>query len=311
MKKSIVLICVMIMFKSSLHAMEILTDYASLTETTFSHIHDQQDVLYQEVALVEQDYSVLFSLSLHQMGKHFGTMSDYDKHVAIKNIPVRFFMSENLLLLLGSVMLLPQELVQKICVFMMDGRIASDLTQEEKNQMQEEIATAGKQLYIDPLEQAFEVYHGIKVKLSDDSKPIGPLYVASQEERDAVMRMKKLWYFMSSEEKKLFDAVDDTFRQTYLQGQEVVVLPYEVCTLHQMITPIVISGGMTLLSFGCLTGVLSLLELTFGIPCAVSCNSGALTTSAVGAGFCGSCMYCGIVIKRLHDTWNLSQRMTL
>lgn len=286
-------------------------DMVLLTEIALDDIREQQHGLYQKVDAAEIDYNALFSLSLREMYEHFLPMSDYDKYVAIKNMPTYLFMSENTSLLLASVMMLPQELLKEICVYMMDGEIASDLAQEERDALKEKICASAEQFYKDPVEQAFDIYCTIKVGLSDTSKPIGPLYVASQLDRDALVQAKKLWYFMSAEEKELFDSVSDDFKQLYVQGREVMLLPDDVCTVRQLVIPFLISGGMTLLSFSGLTCGFSLVAGLVGIPLAVSCSSTVLSINGAYAGGCGSCLCCGIVAKKLYDVWSFSERVVI
>lgn len=299
MKRSIIPTCMAVMCVMSLYAMDTVNSYVSLAETTFSDIRDQHQVIYQKVDSGETDYSALFSLSLCKMCEHSCTMSDYDKHLAINGMPAHFFMSENVLLLLGSVMILPQELVKDyICLFLFDGHKA-----------------AAEQFYTDPIEQAFDLYHAIRVGLSDDSKPIGPLYVASQSERDAILSVKKLWYYslpiIDSEEKKLLNAVSDRLKRTYLQGREVIILPHDVCTLKQVFNTILISGGMTLLSFGGIAGVVSLMGMFFGTPLATASNYIALITDAACTGFCGSCGCLCMATKGLCDLYYHSERIII
>src|SRR5260221_11257641 len=100
MKKSISVVSfIMVAYISSLHAMELesqnlsktspsINGYGSLAEDTFDIIQEQKQRVYEPVTLTQtNDDTMLTFFSLHKMYQHFNTMSECDRHIAIKNMP--------------------------------------------------------------------------------------------------------------------------------------------------------------------------------------------------------------------------------
>ncbi len=293
MKRSISIVIIVIASISSLHAMDIINSYVSLTDNTLHDIHEQQYALCERINSVETGDGSIFSLSLRDLCN----LSDDNKYAIINHM--HLLTSKTVSLLLGSAMILPKELIENhICLCMFDGH-----------------KVAAEHFYKEPLLHAFDVYYQVRAGLADDNKPIGPLYLASQAERDAVLRVKKLWYYsvpiMSSEEKKLLDAVSDPLKQVYLQDQEVVIVPYDACTSKQLLKIIFLSSGVTLLSFGGMAGGLALIGSFFGITLGMSCHPVALATEATCAGICGSCTCLGMLMKGVCDISYHSMRVII
>lgn len=219
MGKNIVLMCMMITWVS-IYAMELerifTCDYEPLTYNTVHDIYAQQHRLYP----IEADCDVT-SFSLKDMRKNFSEMSDDCKSVALKK------MSTQLLLLSCVATYLPPDLVKHICLLMMDGEIAADLTQKQRDTLEKEIGMAADELYTTSIRKAFDRYYPIKVWLADSKAPIGPLYVMPPDKRDIILGIKSCWYssvpVISYDEKKFVDRLDRDLKHTYLQGKEVAV----------------------------------------------------------------------------------------
>src|SRR5262249_16946321 len=89
---------------------------------------------------------------------------------------------------------------------------------------------AVKQFYALPFTQAFSLYHGIKVKLKDGTKPVGPLFAKSEKVREFILDLQKNpWYYyqpiVNFEDKEEIDSLPEDVRNIYLQGKEIFVLP--------------------------------------------------------------------------------------
>jgi hypothetical protein len=101
--------------------------------------------------------------SLHRIREKLYAMSYEEKCSTLKN------MSLPLLRLTCAVLYLPKEIIKKhIVSVLFEGHIE-----------------AIEQFYVDPVEQALTLYHTIEKNCG--GKPIGPLYVAKQSIRDALL----------------------------------------------------------------------------------------------------------------------------
>lgn len=196
------------MSTTSLYSMEIeqiasVNNYGSLTENTLNAIRGQEYALYEPIWHAQAPFSLL---SLRDIHNHFCDMPEDDKKATLKT------MSTQLLLLSCVATCLPEELVKDhICFFMMDG-----------------CKPAAEKFYVTPLLEHFELYHDIKVRLADDTKPIGPLYAASQKDRNMILHVKTSHAssvpVICRTDKKVIDQIEDSIRDTYLKGMTVSVV---------------------------------------------------------------------------------------
>ncbi len=249
------LICIKVMCVPLLYAMEVIEledisnvssihHYESLSEDIFNDIEEQKQALYGSIT----DYNTLLtSSSLHQMSQCFYALSDDSKRIVINNMPACLFKSKNLSLLLSAMMLLPPEVIQYVCLHMLDG---------EKD--------ASEQFYVLPFVQALDRYYQIKIGLADDAKPVGPLYLKPEQVCDlALLRMhEKPWYlpisFVSFDDNKEINSLDETTKNLYLAGKELFVLPegdgYTLCTKNNLYS-IALASGIGLCAFSLGSGI--------------------------------------------------------
>ena len=222
--------------------------YESLANNTLHDIREQQYASYPI-----QIHHDVTSFPLKYMREKFSEMPDDYKRVVIRS------MSTQLLLLSCVAIYLPTELVKKhICLPMMDGEIASDLTQEKIDTLREKIGMAAEVFYTTPIGEAFDRYHAIKIWSAHNTVPIGPLYVLPQNKRDAILDVKSRWYssvpVMSKDGKKIVNELDDDLKHMYLQGKEVVVVPVEGCRKQDLCgLAIMLLVGPCV--FGCASGI--------------------------------------------------------
>lgn len=276
-------------------------DYESLAYDTLYDIYAQQ----QRVHPIEIDCDVTF-FSLKDMHKNFSEMSDDDKCVTIKK------MSTQLLLLSCVATCLPQELVQNICLLMMDGEITSDITQEEQNKIKSSINKAADEFYTTPVGKAFDQYHPIQIWLAHTKLPIGPVYVASSDKRNVMLEVKSEWYssvpVISYERKKSVDTLDYDLKHIYLQGKEVVVMPNDYTRDRLCIGATVLLAGPCVCSL-CIGGGAAVGAVCYGNPGCVLTKPFCLT-AGIGSGFFSLFSWTYYLCTGLADVTNL-KRMTI
>lgn len=108
-------------------------------------------------------------------------------------------------------------------------------------------------------DRAFQLYHEIKKGLGDAQHPIGPLYVASQEDRDLTLQILNPWFYsqprITLNDKTQIDSMDENLRR-YFIGKEVLVFQQknvcDPCRSRESLTasgrlmcgPVCLGGGM-------------------------------------------------------------------
>ncbi len=256
----------------------------------------------------------LVSFSLENIRKQFCAMSDDYKRAVMKT------MSTQLLLLSCVAIYLPPELVKNICLSMMDGKVASDLTQEKIDMLREKIDMAAEVFYTMSIGQAFDLYYGIKIKLKDKTKPIGLLYIASESERNVVLGLKSSWYYaqpvINFNDKEKIDLLSDDLKQTYLQGQEIFVLPDDA---HNAWAPttlgrnILIGTGAGVGTLGVMSALGALIAVSCGCPVSsILCNPGFLGANLSITGlFALATPFCGLHDDECCGVCRHSHHMTL
>jgi hypothetical protein len=142
--------------------------------------------------------------SLHRIREKLCGMSYQEKCSTLKN------MSLPLLRLTCAVLYLPTEIIKK--------HILSVLFKNH--------TPAIEQFYIDPVGQALTLYHTIEKKC--DGKPIGPLYVAKQSERDVLLKVLQsksqnnaAYKITTDIEELLKQEVSDNLKKLYLKDKTV------------------------------------------------------------------------------------------
>jgi hypothetical protein len=288
-----------------------INSYESITDTILYDIRQQELALLEPVRKSAPTHYDVMSSSLQDMHKKFSEMSDDYKRAVIKAISTR------LLLLFCTAICLPKDVVKDhICLYMMDGVIAPDLTQKEINEQKEKIGNATKEFYTMPIAQAFEWYHIIKVNQTDDTKPIGLSYLLSQSEQDLVSQLSPSWYcsipIVSQETKKMFDGVRGDLKQ-FLQGKEIVVVSNDnnnMCAPKTACKNCMCSVGFASCVFGSFSGLFALSGLCCsGTGAGAACEFYPLIISGAFAGgvlLCGPC-----AVTHGQECLQCSKRITL
>jgi len=248
----------------------------------FSDIENQQQELSKGVvvnpaaAYLEAVHS---SLKLDELHKSFCALSEKSKRTVLRT------MSTQLLYLHAIALCLPPEIVKDHIVFyMFDG--------EKKA-----IEKAVNQFYVLPVIQAFDVYHTIQVELIDDTKPISPLYAASQEERNAILIKAPRFSSVvrvNVETKKLLDEMPDELK-VYVKDKKVIVLGEFDRDLYdpKQLTFGVMENGCIAVSsgalvFGVLEGFWALVACGPNLACSPTILIiDAALSGATGAACCG------------------------
>lgn len=235
MKRSIITGILTVVMTLSLHAMEIeqtgpskSNDYGSFVKKKLNVVRGQMRAWYESIQQM-QTHRDLSLFSLQDIKKELCAMFDDDKKEIIKN------MSTQLLMLSCIATYLPEDVVKDhICLFMLDG-------------CRQEAET----FYKTPLIEHFELYHNFKTRLADDTKPIGPLYAASQGERDLILGLQQPWYcalpVMCLDRKKMLDEMRDELKQIYTLGKKISVIPDDLNRLKLNVLISIVPG---LLIFG-------------------------------------------------------------
>ncbi len=131
--------------------------------------------------------------------------------------------------------------------------------------------------------------------MAKSTVPIGPLYVVSQDKRDAMLDVKSEWYsslpVMSKDGKKIVNKLDDDLKHMYLQGKEVIVVPVEGCRKHEL------CGVAALMLVGpCFFGVASAIGAAGGACCCGNagcvCSYPFLPLVGSVAGICSALACC-------------------
>jgi len=295
MKKSIGIVSfTMLICTSSLYAMELvelenvskkslsINGYESLTENAFDMIQEQKKVFSNPV-VINLAYAYLdavhASLKLDQISRAFCALP------AISKREVMSIMSIQLLHLHALVLCFPPEIVNHIIFCMLNG---------EKEALE--------YFYALPFTDAFDLYHEIKTKLADDTKPVGPLYAKSQQVRDLILKVqKKPWYYsrpiVDFENKGEIDLLSGDIKNMYLHDKQILVLPddeHNRCTQKNLCTQALISGGLGLGSFGALSAVFGMLGAcgACGTPAGIACSPFVLVTNSVASFGSGGFFFC-------------------
>lgn len=220
-----------------------INDYGLLTENTLDIIQKQKTALSNPVLFdsVQSYFNAIHSsLALDQWYQAFSTLSETCKRKAMK------IMSTQLLYLHVVALCLPPEIVKNhIIFFLLDG-----------------YKEAVEQFYTVSFVQAFDVYHEIKIELTDDTKPVGPLYAQSQKMRDLIFKMQKNpWYYslpiVEFEDKQEIAELPEDIKNIYLGGKSIFILPDEqhnFCTPNKICRGTLISSCTGLGSFGLMSG---------------------------------------------------------
>lgn len=278
MQKCIITGFFVVVMTISLHAMDFeqiisINNYGSLAENALYSIRGQEGALYKPIKQVQAYQGIPFSsLSLRDIRQHFCAMSDNCKRAIIKT------MSTQLLLLACVATLLPEDLVKDhIGLFVFDGHKG-----------------AAEKFYKIPLLEHFELYHDIKLRLADDTKPIGPLYVASQLERLVILRVEAPFNF---DGQKAIDEMDNELRAMYLQGETEIVLKPDLCDPRYLLIPSAICVCGSCVGFGLMQVAMTVLTCC---SCAKAWSCPLPLMSGVGGIVMGSlfgvttlCIFCG------------------
>lgn len=242
--------------------------------------------------------NILPSLKLSEVKEKFSSLSDYGKWQVKKS------MSKSLWLLHCIAVQLPEDVIKNhILFYMFDGH--------EK---------AAELFYDEPIDKSFQLYQEIKISMKDGNKPIGPLYILPEVNRNFILSTINPWHHLApvitaSDQRKI-DNLDNTIKE-YLVGKNVMILPEgdknPCCEPENIYFCLGLTLGIPPLLTGMLFGGAAIFGACTGAGGAAQCfyvpefvYTTLITSSVAGVGFGGCmCFMCGC------GTWNNIKEVTI